>query len=213
MSFTSSIRAICRLCPVVVLLLISASPLCADDDSVALPEFDPTGFTRIFDGETLDQWDGDPTYWSVEEGRMIGTITPDTLLSKNSWIVWRGGLVEDFELVLDYRVSAQGNSGVGYRLAVLEDDPYSVRGPQADIQGGDMFTGICYEENGRRLLAARGQSTWIEPGGAAEIDCTIGRPGRTAECCPQGGMESLSVGRPGKPCATLHQRRAHERGL
>ena len=65
----------------------------------------------------------------------MGTVTPETLLEKNSWIVWRGGLVEDFELVLDYRVSAQGNSGVGYRLAVLADDPFSVRGPQADIHG------------------------------------------------------------------------------
>lgn len=137
--------------------------LSAQDRPAGLPEFDPTGFTRIFDGKTLKDWDGDSTYWSVEDGMLVGRVTPETLLSKNSWIVWRGGLVKDFELVLDYRVSAQGNSGVGYRLAVLEDDPFSVRGPQADIHGPNMFTGICYEENGRRLLAARGQSTWIDP--------------------------------------------------
>jgi hypothetical protein len=124
---------------------------------------DVTGFRPIFDGRTLDHWDGDPTYWSVNDGILTGTVTSDTLLKKNSWIVYRGELVEDFELRLDYRVSAGGNSGVGYRLAVLEDDPVSVRGPQADIHGGDMFTGICYEENGRRLLAARGQTTRIEP--------------------------------------------------
>jgi endoglucanase len=141
-----------------------AGRLSAQDNPAELPEFDPTGFTRIFDGQTLEGWDGDPTYWAVKDGKLVGTVTPETLLSKNSWIVWRGGLVEDFELVLDYRVSAQGNSGVGYRLAVLADDPFSVRGPQADIHGANMFTGICYEENGRRLLAARGQSTWIDPG-------------------------------------------------
>jgi hypothetical protein len=128
-----------------------------------LPEVDLTGFVSIFDGKSLEGWDGDPTYWSVKDGALVGIVTPETLLKKNSWIVYRGALVEDFELVLDYRVSAEGNSGVGYRLAVLEDDPFSVRGPQADIHGGDMFTGICYEENGRRLLAARGQSTWIDP--------------------------------------------------
>ncbi|MCO6455131.1 MAG: DUF1080 domain-containing protein [Pirellulaceae bacterium] len=142
-----------------------------------LPAFDPAGFTRIFDGQTLTDWDGDPTYWSVVDGNLVGTVTPETLLKKNSWIVWRGGLVEDFELVLDYRVSAQGNSGVGYRLAVLDGDPFSVRGPQADIHGADMFTGICYEENGRRLLASRGQSTWIdEPGTHPRLIAQFGDP-------------------------------------
>lgn len=156
-------------------LLLLGRPLSADDGE-PLPEYDLTEFTRIFDGETLDGWDGDPTYWTVRDGCLVGTVTPETLLAKNSWIVWRGGLVEDFELVLDYRVSADGNSGVGYRLAVLEDDPFSVRGPQADIQGGDMFTGICYEENGRRLLAARGQSTWIKPDSLPLLFAQWGNP-------------------------------------
>ncbi|MFC1597714.1 DUF1080 domain-containing protein, partial [Planctomycetota bacterium] len=111
-----------------------------------LPEFNPVGFTRIFDGETLDHWDGDPEYWSVEEGALVGEVTPENLLEQNSWIVWRGGVVEDFELVLDYRVSANGNSGIGYRLAEVEGQPFAVRGPQADIHGSNMFTGICYEE-------------------------------------------------------------------
>ncbi len=141
--------------------------VCAEPSKPAagqdLPEFDSTGFTRIFDGQSLKNWDGDSTYWRVEDGVLVGVVTPETLLKKNSWIVYRGELVEDFELVLDYRVSAGGNSGVGYRLAVLENDPVSVRGPQADIHGADQYTGICYEENGRRLLAARGQTTWIEP--------------------------------------------------
>jgi epoxide hydrolase len=162
-----------------LLMLLSLSvtdSLSAQDRPAGLPEFDPTGFTRIFDGKTLKDWDGDPTYWSVEDGKLVGKVTPETLLSKNSWIVWRGGLVEDFELVLDYRVSAQGNSGVGYRLAVLEDDPFSVRGPQADIHGPNMFTGICYEENGRRLLAARGQSTWIDPGAEPRLIAQMADP-------------------------------------
>jgi hypothetical protein len=157
----------CWLLPVLYLACCTSLPAQVPDssDRVVLPEFDRTGFTRIFDGLTLEGWDGDPTYWSVEDGTLLGTVTPETLLTRNSWIVWRGGRVEDFELVLDYRVSAQGNSGVGYRLAVLEDDPFAVRGPQADIHGGNMFTGICYEEHGRRLLAARGQATWIDDAG------------------------------------------------
>ena len=143
-------------------LYSSISGLKADNASRPLSGFDVSEFTRIFDGESLDNWDGDPTYWSVNKGILVGTITADTLIKKNSWIVWLGGLVEDFELVVDYRMSALGNNGIGYRLAVLEDDSKSVRGPQADIHGGLLFTGICHEENGRRLLAVRGQSTWID---------------------------------------------------
>jgi len=140
----------------------------ADDNRSVIadphPKFNPDGFTKIFSGVSLAGWDGDPIYWSVEDGKLVGTVSPETLLENNSWILWRGGIARDFELVLDYRVSAQGNSGVGYRLAVLEGDPFSVRGPQADIDGTNRFTGICYEEHGRRLLAARGQLTWIDPG-------------------------------------------------
>jgi len=146
-------------------------------DKGPLPRFDPTGFTSIFDGKTLNDWDGDPKYWTVEEGKLVGRVTPETLLPQNSWILWRGGLVEDFELVVDYRVSAQGNSGVGYRLAVLDGQPFGVRGPQGDIHGGNMFSGICYEENGRRLLAARGQSTWIDdPGAKPRLIAQFGDP-------------------------------------
>jgi len=142
-----------------------------------LPEFNPVGFTKIFDEETLDDWDGDPEYWRVEDGALVGEVTPENLLEQNSWIMWRGGVVEDFELVLDYRVSAQGNSGAGYRLAEVEGQPFAVRGPQADIHGVDMFTGICYEENGRRLLAARGQSTWIDdPGTEPRLIAQVGDP-------------------------------------
>ena len=81
---------------------------------------------------------------AVETGSLVGEVTPETLLKQNSWIVWRGGVVEDFELVLDYRVSAQGNSGVGYRLAEVEGQRFAVRGPQADIHGGNMFTGTSH---------------------------------------------------------------------
>ena len=142
-----------------------------------LRKFNPAGFTRIFDGETLDHWDGDPEYWRVEDGTLVGEVTAENLLKQNSWIVWRGAVVEDFELVLDYRVSAQGNSGIGYRLAEVVGQPFAVRGPQADIHGLNMFTGICYEENGRRLLAARGQSTWIDdPGTRPRLIAQIGDP-------------------------------------
>src|SRR5262245_48695356 len=114
-SFELLLRVLGVLCgrslPFIALL---AARHAMSDDSSPLPDVDISDFTSIFDGQSLGDWDGDSKYWKVEDGKLVGTVTPETLLKQNSWIVWRGGLVEDFELVLDYRISAEGNSGVGY---------------------------------------------------------------------------------------------------
>ncbi len=49
-----------------------------------------TDFRPIFDGRTLDGWTYDPVYWRVEEGCIVGEVTPETLLERNSFIIWRG---------------------------------------------------------------------------------------------------------------------------
>ena len=131
----------------------------AADSHEADTEFEP-----IFDGKTLEGWDGDPIYWRVENGALVGEVTPDTILQKNSWIVWQGGEVENFELKLKYRVSEHGNSGVGYRCSMIPGEPHAVRGYQADIHGRDNWTGINYEERGRTFLALRGMKTIVHPG-------------------------------------------------
>ena len=66
---------------------------------------DETGFVRIFDGMTLNGWEGDPKYWRVEDGKLVGEVTPETLLKQNSFIIWRGGMTADFELKVQYRIS------------------------------------------------------------------------------------------------------------
>ena len=137
---------------------------------------DADGFELIFDGKTLAGWEGDPTYWRVENGALVGEITPATLLKRNSFILWRGGEVEDFELKLQYRVSSKGNSGIGYRCVPIEGEPWAVRGYQADIEGDDNWTGINYEERGRTFLANRGQKTIVEPGERPRLVEQFARP-------------------------------------
>jgi len=41
-------------------------------------------FITIFNGVTLDGWEGDSTYWRVENGNLVGEITPQTLLTRNN---------------------------------------------------------------------------------------------------------------------------------
>lgn len=114
-------------------------------------------FVQIFDGKTLNDWKGDPKYWSVENGNLVGTVTPETLLKANTFIIWQGGQPENFELKLDYRISEAGNSGINYRSTMLENNPFALRGYQCDIDGKQVYTGQNYEERKRTTLAYRGE--------------------------------------------------------
>ena len=138
------------------------------------------GFAPIFDGKTLTGWDGDPKYWRVENGCLVGEITPATIIKRNTFIIWRGGAPRDFELKVEYRISAQGNSGINYRSIQLTDAPWSMAGYQADIDGQDRnkpplrHTGQNYEERGRTFLARRGELAHIDDTGKPTVIASLG---------------------------------------
>ncbi len=121
------------------------------------------GFVKIFDGKTLNGWKGDTQYWRVENGCLVGEIKPDRLLKTNSFIIWQGGEPADFELLVEYRITEAGNSGINYRSEKLTDVPHALKGYQADIDGKNNYTGQNYEERARTTLAYRGQKTVIDP--------------------------------------------------
>lgn len=141
-------------------LLMSMIP--AKNTESVFPE-DQSGFKSIFDGKSLDGWKGDPTYWSVQDGAIVGLITPETLLKANTFLIWQGGQPGDFELKAKFRISESGNSGINYRSDMVEDVPYALKGYQADIDGKINYTGQNYEERKRTTLAYRGQKTKITP--------------------------------------------------
>ncbi len=127
---------------------------------------DEAGFSPIFDGKSLAGWEGDPKYWRVENGCLVGEITPETLVRSNTFIVWKGGQPRDFELKAEFRISARGNSGINYRSAIVPDpvtpaNRFAMRGYQFDIDGAKDYTGNNYEEKGRMFLALRGQMTRV----------------------------------------------------
>ena len=95
---------------------------------------------------------------------MVGEVTPETLLERNSFIVWKGGTPADFELKMEYRVSPEGNSGINYRSVKVPGVAHALKGYQLDIDGPGQWTGQNYEERGRTFLALRGQATQAEPG-------------------------------------------------
>ena len=131
------------------------------------------GFVRIFDGETLTDWQGDTTYWSARDGSLIGQITPTTLLKSNSFIIWQGGTPGDFELKAEFRISERGNSGIQYRSEKVADVPNALRGYQADIDGGNRYTGQNYEERGRTTLAYQGERVIVNTQPNAEQENSL----------------------------------------
>jgi hypothetical protein len=140
---------------------------------------DEPGFTSIFDGRTLNGWEGDPKYWRVSDGVMTGEITPDTLIKSNTFLIWRGGSPRDFELKVDYRITSGGNSGINYRSVVVPDavtpsNRFAMRGYQCDIDGQNRYTGNNYEEKGRLFLAVRGQMTRVTGARAPIVLATLG---------------------------------------
>jgi hypothetical protein len=127
---------------------------------------DEAGFESIFDGMTLDGWNGDVRYWRVADGLMTGEITPETVIKSNTFIIWQGKTPEDFELKVDYRITPEGNSGINYRSVVIPDkvtpaNQFAMRGYQCDIDGQNRYTGNNYEEKGRLFLATRGEVTHV----------------------------------------------------
>jgi hypothetical protein len=128
-------------------------------------------FTPIFDGRTLTHWDGDPRFWSVKDGAIRGETTLAALPKGNTFLIWRGGVLKDFELKLEFRIQ-NGNSGVQYRSKDL--GKWVVSGYQAEIENKQGKVGFLYEEKGRKYLANVGEKVEIGADGKPRVVGTLG---------------------------------------
>jgi type 1 glutamine amidotransferase len=122
------------------------------------------GFKPLFDGKTLTNWDGNPDFWSVQDGCITGQTTAEKPAKANTFLVYRGGDVGDFELTAEYKIIG-GNSGIQYRSFEIPDNKWVIGGYQGDIEAGDKYSGINYGERfGGAVLADRGQQTVVTRG-------------------------------------------------
>ncbi len=129
-----------------------------------------TGWKSIFDGKSLNGWKApDMTVWSVENGAITGTVTPEHKPQENVFIVWQDGKVDDFELKFKFRMFGEkANSGMQFRSQVRERG--LVHGYQADItKQGKSLGGIWDEYGSRNSLAARGEKSVIDVNGKKTV--------------------------------------------
>jgi len=152
------------------------------------------GFVPIFDGKTLDGWEGDPRLWRVEDGAITGETTPETPIKQNTFLIWRLGEVDDFILRFEYRIFA-GNSGLQYRSF---EDPekwgkWVIGGYQADFEAGDRYSGILYGERFRGILADRGQKTVIEDTHKPRVVETFADPANLQKVIRKGDWNEYEI--------------------
>ena len=105
----------------------------------------------LFDGKTLDGWDGDPELWHVEDGAIVGRANG---LPGSRFLVSKGRY-KDFAVEFDVKLET-GNSGLQFRAT--ETEPHVLVGYQADV--GQSYWGSLYEEGGRGMLAQVANEIW-----------------------------------------------------
>lgn len=149
------------------ILILSVFPLFLSGMAQEVEE----GFVSLFNGKDLEGWEGHPDYWSVQDEAITGKTTDENPIPHNSFLIWRGGEVADFELRFQYRI-VNGNSGMQYRSK--ESPDWIVGGYQADFESGTTYSGILYEERGRGILAKRGEKTVIGEDGKPEVVGSVG---------------------------------------
>jgi len=124
------------------------------------------GFESIFDGRSLAGWETpDPSYWTVEDGAIVGRITKEHPCAVNQYLVWKGGELADFELKLKSRLNGEGgiNNGFQFRSRLLPD--HDICGYQVDNNLQTPWLVRLYDEYGRHTLAMRGERTLFDATG------------------------------------------------
>ena len=135
---------------------------------------DHDGYVSLFDGASLKGWDGNPKFWRVEDGAIVGESTPANP-SGNNYLVYRDLEAKDFTLKFEIKIEGDGGSGIQYRsrtglpwlatvspAVIANTGPVNLNwmmtGPQADFWPSRVYTGQFYSENTpMRILAWRGQ--------------------------------------------------------
>ncbi len=124
----------------------------------------------LFDGKSLEGWKAfDMSYWTVEDEAITAIASEENPCKSNQFLVWQGGKISDFTLTLKFRLEGgpKANSGVQVRSEM--DETGHAKGYQVDISPPEApWLGAIYDEHGRKMLAARGESTVIQADGEFE---------------------------------------------
>ncbi|QDU28633.1 hypothetical protein ETAA8_37360 [Anatilimnocola aggregata] len=155
-----------------LLALATLIPAAAPDGATTAPA-ETAGMRSLFNGKDLTGWDGDPKLWSVKDGVIRGETTAEVPAKGNTFIIWKDGKLNDFELRFSFRCSNTNNSGVQYRSKHITEgkvnNNWVVRGYQHELRNENKLpnvAGFIYDEGGKRgrICLVGEQATWESDG-------------------------------------------------
>ncbi|MEC8556849.1 MAG: DUF1080 domain-containing protein [Planctomycetota bacterium] len=150
-----------RLC-LVIFFLLGASSAIAQERKLE------KGFKWLFDGKTLDGWEGEEEYFRVEDGNIVaGTLKEKIPVNQ---FLCTEKQYENFELILEAKIRGEGNNaGIQFRSKRIPND-HEVSGYQCDmgVAWKRPVWGALYDESRRRKMLAEGPpekvSKWLKDG-------------------------------------------------
>lgn len=139
---------------------------------------EPADMQSLMNGRDLTGWEGDTRFWSFRDGIVRGETTAESPTKGNTFLIWRGGKLEDFELRLSFRIKG-GNSGVQYRSQHLpfkdaDENKWVVSGYQAEVEDTPGKVGFLYHERGRASLCEVGDRVEIGEDGKPKVVGKLG---------------------------------------
>ena len=122
----------------------------------------------LFDGKSLEHWEGDPKIWRIEDNAITASIPEGKNLAKNQFLYWKEK-VADFDLSLHYRITGGPTANSGIQIRSQKAASGHAAGYQCDLDDGKLWLGRIYDEHGRGLIAERGALTKIAPDGKNHV--------------------------------------------
>ena len=151
--------------PMLVLSLVSAINLAFFQNSMVAAEVPPApskAAVSIFDGKSLDGWEGDPKIWRIQEGVITGGSLTE-MVKRNEFLATTK---EYSNFIVRLRIKLTGtegflNSGFQIRSQRVPGDS-EMSGYQCDF-GDPGWWGCIYDESRRNKLMAQSDMKILEP--------------------------------------------------
>jgi len=160
-------KKLSKLCALLTLGVLSNAAFAEDKSKAEIPAAGADGWISLFNGKDLAGWEGLEGYWTVVDGAIQCSETKENSKQTNLILLASKANPEkfaNFEIRYSFKwVTPGGNSGMQFRGKIDKPEMFHVGGYQADIDAGNGYTGIIYDEGGvaggRGIMSKRGEKT------------------------------------------------------
>lgn len=153
------------------------------------------GFTPMFNGRDLADWNGDTNYWSVKDG-YITAQSPADAPKQRHLLTWLKGNVPDFEMHFSYRFrllrgNKSPNGGVNYRLS----GGTNFTCYQFDLVNAPKDNGAVTDDRKRQRLAGYGDSVTATSSNKHPLVATLGDTNKLNATRPEDWNKCVIIAR------------------